>query len=111
MGRYHVRSAPADEGAWKSTKGVEVVYYVLAFDGIVKIGTSADLLNRLRAIDNDGRRSRDNVLAIEFGGQALERARHEQFSHLLDHGREYFRLDSDLSAHIESLRSALGARS
>jgi hypothetical protein len=97
--------------AFSATKGVHVVYYVLVADDIVKIGTSGHALARMHKIQTDGRRARDNVLAVEFGTFDLERERHTQFAHLRIGKAERFTLAPDLQAHIDALREALGIAS
>lgn len=102
----------ADTGTGKhdysATKGVHVVYYVLVADGLVKIGTTGHTLERMGKIKTDGRKARDNVLALEFGSFELERERHEQFAHLRDGKTERFALTPELQQHIDALRQSLG---
>lgn len=90
--------------AWKvltqadpSLRHAPVVYY-LRFDRLVKIGTTGNIHQRMTQIQNEG------LLAVEYGGVALERERHRQFtgSHYMG---EWFVLDDALGAHIVDLRS------
>ena len=89
-----------------ATRGVEIVYYLRLPDGLIKIGTSAEPLDRLARHRRD--KGATDVLAIEFGGRALERERHEQFAHLRDGRHEHFAPEPDLLAHIDYLRAGLG---
>lgn len=73
-----------------------VVYY-MRMGGLVKIGTTASIVQRYETIQPQG------VMAIEFGSYELEAERHRQFGHLHDHG-EWFRLADDLGVHIADLR-------
>lgn len=93
----------ADGGsAGEATKGVEVVYYIALDRGIVKIGTSTDFMSRKHAYA--GKR----ILAVEFGGRALERERHDQFAHLRIGRHEHFRFTPELAKHITEVRQAVG---
>lgn len=105
------RSRKLNPSARRATKGVEVVYYVRMQDGTVKIGTSADFLSRIRRHGLPGMRGKDRVLAIEFGGRALERKRHQQFAHLRIGKTERFRIGADLIDHIKSIRAETGIAS
>ena len=79
-----------------------VVYYV-DFGDWIKIGTTTRMNARMAAFRN----SHPNpvLLATEPGGRGWERRRQEQFSdcHL---GREMFRKDARLMAHIAKLARA-----
>ncbi|MFE9738828.1 GIY-YIG nuclease family protein [Streptomyces sp. NPDC006477] len=76
------------------------VYYVRS-GHLIKIGTTADLANRLSAIRPN------EILALEPGGQALEAERHRSFASLRVSG-EYFHPGSALQEHIIHLRESLG---
>lgn len=92
-----------------ATKGVSVVYYIRLDGGLVKIGTTTNLMERIRHAGLPGMRNKDRVLAVEFGGRDLERERHAEFNHLRVAGAgETFQPGGDLLAHIERLRDALG---
>jgi hypothetical protein len=84
------------------TTGTAVVYYML-FGRNIKIGTTADIYQRMRQLRPDA------VLATEPGYFELERKRHEQFRHLkLEDGRnEYFRPGADLMRFIRSLPNSI----
>lgn len=73
-----------------------VVYYMRQ-GGLVKIGTTASIAQRMEQIQPQG------VMALEFGDRTREAERHQQFGHLHDH-TEWFRLADDLGAHIADLR-------
>jgi hypothetical protein len=78
----------------------EVVYYAL-IDGLVKIGKTFQLKERMRSLRADA------VLATELGGFELENLRHAQFAHLrapIARQRELFIPGDDLIAHVEALR-------
>lgn len=77
--------------------GEPVVYYILV-DGLVKIGQTKDIGQRLRAYPPSS-----HLLATEPGDITLERLRHEQFAEHLKHGREWFTPGPSLRAHVESL--------
>jgi len=78
---------------------VDVVYY-LRFRDRVKIGTSAQPRQRLRAIRHD------ELLAFERGDRMIERRRHTQFAADRLGGSEWFDRSEALDAHIAAL--ALG---
>lgn len=82
-----------------------MVYYLDLHDGHVKIGTTSDLVDRLRQL---GARMAD-VLAVEFGSFALERRRHVEFAHLRRNGCERFEATGDLMQHIHGLRAQTAA--
>lgn len=89
----------------KATKGLDVVYYLRLPDGLIKIGTTNRPLTR---IAEHGRKSGStDVLAVEFGGRALERERHVQFAADRVDRHEHFNPSPALMAHISSLREAL----
>jgi hypothetical protein len=79
-------------------KAREVVYYA-AIDGLIKIGTTVHLDQRVKTLGA-------NLLATEPGGYDLERARHGQFAHLLSRAREYFHPGPDLLEHVVALQRA-----
>lgn len=77
-----------------------VVYYVRIRDTI-KIGTTVNTASRIPRL------GADEVLALEPGGEDLERLRHRQFAHLRIRG-ERFRAEPDLLSHIEMLVKHFG---
>lgn len=78
------------------------VYYGRRADGVIKIGNSWHVADRMYAL-------RLELLAVEFVsfpfGRALERERHRQFAALHVDG-EYFQPGNELLAHIDSLKAA-----
>lgn len=80
-----------------------VVYYVRR-GNLIKIGTTVRLHRRMNEL------MPDEILAVEPGGEALERARHEEFRDLALTSRgEYFFPSPTLIAHLERVRSEHGA--
>lgn len=77
-----------------------VVYYVRLRDTI-KIGYTSDMRGRMASL------LPDELLAMEPGGEALERMRHRQFAHIKIRG-ERFEIAADLLAHVEMLRGHFG---
>lgn len=77
-----------------------LVYYALR-DGLVKIGTTTGLAQRMSQLDID------RILAIEPGSVDLEARRHERFAGLRVH-HEWFRPGEDLIAHADVLRRLYG---
>lgn len=78
-------------------KATQPLVYYMAIGQMVKIGTSANLLQR---IDQIGPM---DVLAVEAGGVAVERERHRQFAHLRCH-REWFHFRDHLPPYVAQLR-------
>lgn len=75
---------------------IDVVYY-LRFRDRVKIGTSAQPRQRLKAIRHD------ELLAFERGDRMLERRRHAQFARDRLGGSEWFDHSDAIEAHIRSV--------
>ncbi len=76
---------------------VDVVYY-LRYEDRVKIGTTANPLQRL------GRIWHEELLAFERGGRRLERRRHAQFAaDRFTPGSEWFRLSPAIRDHLAVL--------
>jgi len=100
------RSMSSPETDRQATLGVEVVYYLRLLDGNIKIGTSTRALERIAK--HKRTTGFQEVLAVEFGGQALERARHEQFAAFRTSRAEHFAPERPLLDHIESIRQQLG---
>lgn len=103
--RAVVRNASAAETTRAATKGVSIVYYLKLADGLIKIGTSSEPLERLRRHRAD--KGAFEVLAVEFGGRDLERQRHQEFAADRDGRAEHFNPSAALMAHIAELRTAL----
>lgn len=81
-------------GHWSGRRSV--VYYVER-DGLVKIGTSTQVEQRVKAL-------RGRLLAVEPGGHNRESQLHERFEHLRVMG-EWHRPEPDLLDHIATLGS------
>jgi hypothetical protein len=79
---------------------VDVVYY-LRFRDRVKIGTSAQPRQRLRAIRHE------ELLAFERGDRGLERRRHSQFAADRLGESEWFQHSDALAAHVAALREGV----
>lgn len=81
-----------------------LVYYLTRVDksGLVKIGTTRNLRDRMNALGARGRTV--TLLATEPGDAAVERKRHIEFGYLRTEG-EWFRLAAPLAAHIQALAS------
>lgn len=82
------------------------VYYVRLRPGCIKIGRSIDVAGRMasfRVWD------KDELLAVEPGGQSTEKARHRQFGHIRQRADlEEFDEAPDLMEHIAAVRSDHG---
>ena len=83
-------------------RSTAVVYY-LRVGELIKIGTTNNLDQRLKAYPPDR-----EVLALERGGTGLEALRLRQFRHLLAGRREWFTPADDLLAHIDQVRARAG---
>lgn len=78
------------------------VYYVHAPEtGLVKIGFAEQPFSRLSKMQVDSP-TRLILVAVEDGGKAVERERHQQFAELRSRG-EWFRHELKLAEHIASL--------
>lgn len=73
------------------------VYYIL-INGQIKIGFAADVTKRMRAYPPTAQ-----LLAIEPGSRAVEAERHAHFTAYRQAGREWFRPNPELDAHIAAL--------
>lgn len=96
-------SAMCEERIRKAAERPEIVYYI-RFGDRVKIGTTKDLAQRLKAIPHD------EVMATEPGGPYVEQQRHKQFEHLqVRKGahREWFDLTPELAEHIAVVKSRM----
>lgn len=80
---------------------VDVVYY-LRFGDRVKIGTTHNPRQRFAALAA-GVAGAEEVLAFEFGGRAVERARHAEFAEDRLGTSEWFALSPRLAAHVAQL--------
>jgi len=84
---------------WSPPTFPPFVYYLMLGPATVKIGTSRNVVDRIRQLRSDIQ----YVVALERGSYELERQRHLQFADERLGQREDFRLTDRLKAHIESL--------
>jgi hypothetical protein len=97
--------AVLDANALAMPRADEVVYYVARSDlpGLVKIGTTTQLRERLKQLAGPARHGRAvTLLATEPGGKIHETRRHAEFSVYRQHG-EWFWYAPALIAHVASL--------
>lgn len=80
--------------------GVDVVYFIECGD-LIKIGTSNQMRVRLRQTTN-GSAAPVTLLATHPGTRIAERATHDKFDHLRQHG-EWFSDAPELREHIEGV--------
>lgn len=78
------------------------VYYIAQGD-LIKIGYAKDVTQRMKAYGPTA-----ELLAVHPGTLALEKQMHTKFKGALERGREWFRPEDDLTAHIESIRERFG---
>lgn len=71
------------------------VYYI-RIDGQIKIGWTQDVAQRTKAYPPSS-----ELLATHPGTKQVEADMHKKFAHLKAHGREWFREDPAIDAHIE----------
>lgn len=88
---------PPTRPARKVLVGPGSVYYV-ALDGLIKIGYSQDVTERLRAYPPTAK-----LLAVEPGNKHVERKRHQRFGKHLAKGREWFTDAPELREWIDEL--------
>lgn len=100
LGTGIVAGRKAGTGARLKYAQPQVVYYLMTGSRI-KIGTTTNLRQQLQGI------AHDRVLAIEPGGNALERRRHGEFASSRIQ-REWFRPDGPLLDHILDVRREHG---
>ncbi|WP_344790121.1 GIY-YIG nuclease family protein [Gryllotalpicola daejeonensis] len=79
---------------------VDVVYYI-RFGDRMKIGTTSNLRQRMAKLWHE------DLVALERGGRARERARHAQFARARLGTSEWFELAPELVAHTEVLRAGV----
>lgn len=78
-----------------------VVYYMTSeYGGVVKIGTTVNLVKRLHNM-NRGREVKYHVLGIEPGSYDTERQRHLMFKHISQRS-DFFWATPELLNHIAS---------
>ena len=78
------------------------VYYI-AQDDLIKIGYAKNVTRRMKAYGPTAK-----LLAVHPGTLALEKDMHAKFRSSLDSGREWFRRDDELMAHITDVRERFG---
>lgn len=74
-----------------------VVYFARTWDGLIKIGTTADVWQRVRNL-------RAELLGVVPGAYQVEASMHRRFAEHREHG-EFFRPHRDLLAFIEDQTS------
>lgn len=94
-----LKQSAANIAPWTPPQFPSYVYYLMVGPATVKIGTTANLPQRLGAMRTDVQ----YVVAIERGGFEVERKRHRQFAAERVGRREDFILSDPLKAHIDSL--------
>lgn len=83
-----------------------VVYYVRIRPGVIKIGVTINLDDRLKAMRMS---APGDLLAAEPGDRAVEKARHAKFADFrMDCRREDFAEADELLAYIRAVRSRYG---
>ena len=92
----------ATRRAWDEAMDGQAVVYYVRIGSQCKIGTTRNMIARMRAIVPD------EVLATEPGGQQLEHMRHRQFAHLHEKG-ERFAYRDELVDHVAMLLRYHGA--
>ena len=85
----------------------EVLYAVRTPDGLVKIGHTRNMRNRMHTVVL----GETEVLAFKFGTRADEMAIHRQLSAHVAHGREWYHPTPEVMALVNSWREALGRES
>lgn len=94
------------QAAIERSAGTAFVYYLDLYGTAIKIGTSTNVLQRIKSL----RRSTIHLLALEPGGYAVEKMRHRQFSRERhESGLEDFSRSPRLLAHIERLTAKHGS--
>lgn len=84
-----------------------MVYYMTTqFGAIVNIGTSMNVLTRMKRLKVAQPSAEFQVVAAERGDERLEKERHRQFRQSYHQG-EWYWLTSDLIEHIRSLGGAV----
>lgn len=75
----------------------EHVYYI-EVDGLVKIGYTSNLKQRLRDYPPSS-----VLLGVEVGGRDIERRRHAQFARYLKMGREWHSRSEEILRHVNEI--------
>lgn len=98
------RAAMVDaETAERRARDLRSQVYYVALRGHIKIGFTSNITVRMTQLLPDA------LLATEPGDRKLETKRHRQFSHLRGtFGMEYFKVDPELVAHVETVLAEHG---
>lgn len=98
------RNRIAREDAERDSRAIEPgwIYYVKVTDRI-KIGYSTDVRQRMRAYPPHA-----ELLAVHPGTPTLERDIHRDFAGHLAQGREWFRPDTEVMAHVAKVLDQFG---
>lgn len=91
----HGAKRPIERAGKMAPPALPAVVYYLQVGELVKIGYTANLMQRMDTYPPDSK-----LLAVEPGGKDVERDRHRQFHHALGLGREWFVPDDELLEHI-----------
>lgn len=100
------RTAELIESGFKPGAGDLIpgwVYYI-ELDGLIKIGFSTNVANRMRAYAPTAK-----LLAAEPGTKKVERARHQHFGAYLARGREWFQDVPELRTWITTVITEYGS--
>lgn len=95
-----IKAAILDHEDAKADGHNSVVYYLKQHNGLIKIGYTIRLKQRLSSM----RYRVSDVLAVEPGGRAQETARHRQFKDIRVGHREDFHPTPELLAHIAATK-------
>jgi hypothetical protein len=93
-----------DDAAAQALDELRSVVYFVAAHGLVKIGYTSNLRNRLATYGVE----RAALMAVIPGGRTEERAHHQRFAPDLARGREWFRPSAELMTYINDLRANAG---
>lgn len=97
-------STTLDAVRWLRRRGiVNPVVYFLGFGGLIKIGTTVNVQQRIQSLSLP----QESLMATEPGGRDRESALHDQFAGLREYG-EWFRPAPELLAYIDGLPSRVG---
>jgi hypothetical protein len=82
----------------------ELLYAVRTRDGLIKIGFTTDLVNRMQGIEGGV----TEVLAFKPGGRADELKIHRSLDGHAAHGREYYHPTPSVLRVVNEMRAGLG---
>lgn len=97
--------APSTTAAMKALGSV---LYAVRIDVLIKIGHTSDLAMRLRTLRYRQGARYMQLLAVQFGTLADERAIHERLKPHLARGREYYHPTPEVLAIVNDMRADLG---